>query len=251
MRTNVRRGTVEVREATPNNVEECLCWLREEYENDGEGFYCNRPIIERVFEDVGVMVATVDGKDPVGLLVGERRSWNEIDIVTVRKNTRGRGVGKALVQEYINRALDSGSLGIWGECQPPTSEPFWAAMGFELIPPSFAGYTTTAQTLRRALCLDRPGTWKDGKGDALVQVSFTRDWDDIPLEAPIETGARRTSRGWALEKHVLKCIPDPDVAIRVAIDGSVVFRDKVKRASPVGMERVPPFVRLCTVTDPR
>lgn len=115
----------EVVKATPEDLAIVLGWLEREYEEDGEGFWSNRGIIERA-QGEDLWVIRRDGA-AVAVQVGDYAA----DIVSVRKEFRRQGLGDALFAASLERAArdDVNVLSI--ECTPRTSWTFWRRHGFE------------------------------------------------------------------------------------------------------------------------
>ena len=115
-----------VEPATEKDLQAILEWLRQEFEDDGEGFWTNRRIICRSLEHGELWVIREDG-EPVAFQVGDYAA----DIVSVRKDRRRLGFGKTLFEASLQRAIRDNVNVLSGECSPPSSLPFWQEMGFE------------------------------------------------------------------------------------------------------------------------
>ena len=101
-------------------------WLKREYQEDGEGFWCNRRVIARSLKNGELWVIREHG-DAVAFQVGDYGT----DIVCVRKDRRRYGYGTALFEFSLARAFEANVNVLHGECSPPSSLPFWRNMGFE------------------------------------------------------------------------------------------------------------------------
>ena len=88
----------EVLRATEDDLRVILGWLEREYEEYGEGFWCNSGVITRSFhEDHELWVIREDG-EAVAFQVGDYGT----DIVCVRKDRRGRAYGATFVRFSVD-----------------------------------------------------------------------------------------------------------------------------------------------------
>ena len=113
--------------ATEDDLRLILGWLQREYEEDGEGFWCNRGVITRSFHEDHNLWVIREAGEAVAFQVGDYGT----DIVCVRKDRRGRGYGTTFVHFSVDRALEDDVNVLKGECSPTSSLPFWEKMGFE------------------------------------------------------------------------------------------------------------------------
>jgi GNAT superfamily N-acetyltransferase len=105
-------------------------WLKDEYENCGDGFYCNWNVIKRSF-DKRQMYCAVVGNEVAGLLVWWKSGTSGgIDILEVHPSLRRKGIGQSLVEASLGKFVKEGVSCVYLECQPPASEPFWRRLGF-------------------------------------------------------------------------------------------------------------------------
>lgn len=135
---------------TKSDLKQLLVWLKKEYEDQGEGFYCNKHIIEAGHENRLLVCGRREGK-PVSFLVwSDSKRVAEVEIMATHPEHRGTGIGSALVQSAFPHLRDTkGILALHLECTPPTSEPFWRKHGFISFPPTFESH-------RRGIELYRP-----------------------------------------------------------------------------------------------
>jgi GNAT superfamily N-acetyltransferase len=103
-RTARRRKTeLEIEKATASDLTTVLGWLEREHAEDGDGFWCNRAIIERSLELEDLWVVRKGG-EAVAFQVGIYAA----DIVSVRKDWRRKGLGDALFAASLERARIDG-----------------------------------------------------------------------------------------------------------------------------------------------
>lgn len=116
----------DVTKATSEDLAFILQWLEREYrEDDGNGFWCNRRIISCSLDEDALWVIRRNG-EAVAIQVGDYSA----DIVSVRKDHRNSGLGKALFDASLERAwLDNVNV-LRVECKPESSFGFWKRMGF-------------------------------------------------------------------------------------------------------------------------
>ena len=131
--------------ADKRDLIDILSWLEREYEKDGEGFWSNREIIKRSFEDGDLWVIRENGV-AVAFQVGDYAT----DILCVRKDRQRRGFGSALFEASLVRAMKDNLNVLEGECSPPSSLPFWQKQGFERYnDPTGHGRITVRKALQR------------------------------------------------------------------------------------------------------
>lgn len=116
---------MEVVKATAADLAKVLGWLEQEYVEDGEGFWCNRGIMERAL-DHGDLWVIHRGDEPIAVQVGDYAP----DIVSVRKDCRRQGLGDALFAASLQRAIDDNVNVLSIECSPRSSWSFWQRHGF-------------------------------------------------------------------------------------------------------------------------
>jgi GNAT superfamily N-acetyltransferase len=117
-------------EPTLEHLNQLHTWLKEEYETQGEGFFCNWRIIETSFE-AGELFCIATGESVVGFLVWTKRDRQvRLDICEVHPEYRRMGLAHNLVESSLMKFAGEGVLVAELECQPPTSEPIWRQMGF-------------------------------------------------------------------------------------------------------------------------
>jgi GNAT superfamily N-acetyltransferase len=125
-RTARRRKTeLEIEKATASDLTTVLGWLEREHAEDGDGFWCNRAIIERSLELEDLWVVRKGG-EAVAFQVGIYAA----DIVSVRKDWRRKGLGDALFAASLERARIDGINVLSIECSPRSSWTFWQRHGF-------------------------------------------------------------------------------------------------------------------------
>ena len=117
---------VDVVKANPADLATVLGWLEREYAEDGDGFWCNRSIIERSLEYDDLWVIRQDG-EAVAFQVGDYAA----DIVSVRKDWRRKGLGDTLFAASLERAAADNVNVLSIECAPRSSWTFWQRHGFE------------------------------------------------------------------------------------------------------------------------
>lgn len=112
--------------ATADDLSFILTWLKEEHDANNEGFWVNRNVISRAFEEGDLYVVRLNG-EAVAYQVGHYSP----DITNVRQNLQRRGYGAALFEAGVDRAYGDGVNVLSGQCAPETSLPFWLKHGFE------------------------------------------------------------------------------------------------------------------------
>ena len=113
--------------ATEDDLRVILGWLEREYEEDGDGFWCNRCVIDRSFRKYHDLWVIREEGEAVAFQVGKYGT----EIVCVRKDRKRRGYGTTFARYSVDRALEDDMNVLKGECSPTCSLPFWEKMGFE------------------------------------------------------------------------------------------------------------------------
>ncbi|MER9336630.1 GNAT family N-acetyltransferase [Mesorhizobium sp. M0293] len=224
-----------IRKASEDDFQKIMDWLRAEREETGEGFYCNRSVIEDAHAD-GEMIALIENDMPVAFIAyGLIRNG----ILEVRPDRRDLGYGKALAEDALQRAIDDDRRCILDiECAPWASIPFWEKIGFRIYSQNYA-----YMLLPKILKLPERGTEAD------VTISLYRDPDQHSPEGSVpqavfkpkavrsEDGLIHLGQRIIFDNKADNSHRDP--VARVSIDGRDVFFDKLKYdgASQLGIRR--------------
>jgi len=120
-------------ESRPNidHLNEIHDWLKAEWIENQEGFYCNWQKIKEAFEDGELLIYEVN-KVAVGFIVfTEIDSTWIIDIAEIRPTARNKGIGTQFVHEAISyfKSKEAKMLKIY--CSTQTADSFWKKMGFQ------------------------------------------------------------------------------------------------------------------------
>lgn len=197
-------------------------WLREQHRSGvEESFLCNWEVINRIFASEKIFVyVESDTSCPIAYLT------KGFDILEVKYNFRGKGIGRALVNYGLIQAKESNETIIDIECMPESSIPFWEHMGFKL-------YDETHAYIK----IEKINLFGDEAVPADVKISFypeRRKWNKEtmaievfrPDAAKDQEGIidlqRRVSIFTGLE------IWDRDPVVNISINGNVVYEDKAK-----------------------
>ena len=230
---------MDVVKATPGDLAAVLTWLEREYAEDGEGFWCNRGIIERALELGDLWVIRRDD-DAVAVQVGDYAP----DIVSVRKDCRRQGLGDALFAASLQRAMNDNVNVLSIECSPRSSWTFWQRHGFGRFGDvSEWGKITARRILPRSF--DLPA----GMPTADVVIGFypeaaTYGCDPIPPIAAHRVRGSRINDGTVmLERRIIGlCDDEPegkDLAVKIEVDGEVrcFCKAKYEEAEEAGITR--------------
>ena len=107
----------QVLPATEDDLSVVLGWLKREYEQNGDGFWCNRKVITRSFHEDHNLWAIREDDKAIAFQVGDYGT----DVVCVRKDRRGQGCGTAFVRFSVDRASKNDVNVLKGECSPTDS----------------------------------------------------------------------------------------------------------------------------------
>jgi len=234
--------TTKIRLATTADVDIIVDWLHDEYINgDGSGFWHNRNLIQDGQHRRHVTVLVDDNNKPVAFCL---RNHDDLDILAVRPDRRGVGLGRELMMHVIQTARRARLLGLSGFCNPENSLPFWRAMGFEHVPhPHHALQIALPFRRRNRLLRDGPL--------ATARIDLFADEFDRNLRKSVATPAVHSGDAWLLQNDFVEYVHDPDTLVRIAIDGTPIHSGKAKYITAIGGERECPWIRIRTISLPR
>ena len=193
------------------------------------GFYCNWNIVRSSFErdPDNVHVLLVDGL-PVGFA-------DELSILEIHPNHRGRGLGRVLAEHMIARADALGFSVAEIEVAPESALPFWQRMGFT-VDRTRRGAGGGIYAYRRFV-----RRFALGAGPKVgFRVAFhrqSRDWDPAvePFSVFEGKGEKRNDGTVKLPERAYCFDPDHETSIdsvvSVELEGRRLYEDKVKRPS--------------------
>jgi GNAT superfamily N-acetyltransferase len=210
--------TMSVEKATGDDLDAILGWLEREYaEDDGEGFWCNRTIIERSLERGDLWVIRHDGE-----AVAFQVSDHAADIACVRKDRQRQGLGTELFKASLARAIRDDVVVLAGECAPRTSLPFWQKHGFVRY-----GDMSEWAPITVRLVLQRSHAIPQDRPTVEVTIGFYPEAatyrDNVPpIAVHSLRGARLDSGVIMLERRVIGVRsdePNGDLAVKIEVDG--------------------------------
>jgi ribosomal protein S18 acetylase RimI-like enzyme len=114
-----------------NDLPELLGWLKEERDKTGEGFYCNKNVIENSFKRDEGLCAIENGRI-VGFAVIQMFSkGGDVHIVEAHPSARRQRIGSQLLDEAIAVLRGQGAHYVDVECTSPEGEALCRKHGFE------------------------------------------------------------------------------------------------------------------------
>lgn len=210
---------------TEKHLKQIESWLIDEKDTFNEGFYFNWNIISDEFKKRRLFCLIVDNS-VVGFVCW--RSFDKIitfDIVEVKKDKRGLGFGRFMVEKSIDKFKSDGFLVIDLQCSPPSSKPIWKKLGFKpyIIDERESNpkmYKTLVSTLK-------PIDKIDGFATTIIEL-----WDGEPYQ----TTNKEPNWKWKVifdngTKKLKKPIIFPchyEWRIRYQVDNNILIDDKVK-----------------------
>ena len=122
---------VRIELANERHFAEVLAWLKIEKDQGGEGFYCNRNIIEKAFAaGEGLCVFAESGI--IGFAIFQMfTEGSNLDIIEVQSIQRRQGVGSQLLIAAIDTLREQGAKYIHVECTSTDGEALCLRHGFE------------------------------------------------------------------------------------------------------------------------
>lgn len=224
----------KVVEATPEDVARVTAWLKSEYDEDGEGFWCNHNVISDALNRPGDMWVVRRDGEAVAFQLGRYSA----EILSVRKDYRKTGVGTSLVEASVERAFSDGVNALSVQCQPEESFGFWERMGFvrygDLEPHD---NVMACRILPRAFKLPfAPSTVEVVIGFYPESVLFGDAKNGLPIAEHHVAGVHAEDGSISLNQRVIGLSHygrrgDGDTVVKVEIDGSLRCFCKAKHES--------------------
>lgn len=224
-----------IRKATDADLGEAGRWLKAEYEDAGEGFWCNWNIIEKGQNEGDLYVLVDESTDlPIALLLNGSIGP---DILSVRADCRGRGAGRGLAEFAIELFREQDACVIEIECAPRTSIPFWRRMGFT----PYAG-NCAYMILDKGYRLPPDAPAADDR-IAFYPEPARRRKDVEPLMVATPRAVRESAISLGLAERVVLFTGTrsdaADLVVSITVDGAELYRDKAKypEAEALGVVR--------------
>lgn len=218
-----------IRQSTPTDLKAIHSWLIEEDAQEVHGnFLCNWSVIESAHRD-GQLLVYVDGRTglPLAFQLGGL-IWP--GILQIRYASRGKGIGRKMVQRCVSLAIKRNQCLLYIECKPSTSIPFWQRMGFTVI-------ESTNGNNHAYRIIDKPLRLPEQGKDIEVAIRFypeSRKWE--PDTKPYVAFSPQARLGPDGSVHLVsrvqfhrEAFPNVrDVLVEIEVDGVCRFRDKAK-----------------------
>jgi len=229
----------KVRLATAADLAEVLSWLKSEWDGSS-GFWGNRKMIQDGQQAGNLIVVGNESIQVSGFLLATDSS---MDIMEVRPELQGRGLGSKLALQGLHRIEQSGRIGLVIQCQPSTSIPFWKRFGFHEVE---RGWADPEDHLEFAfpkvfeLPASRPVTE--------VRVELSRSNGDVLKRGIFISKAVSIDDGrLQLAERIAAYVEDGDTTVAISVGGELVSSKKAKYSGAVGVEYAYPFIRLDAV----
>lgn len=222
---------MEIRKATPDDLEQVRLWLQQEFDEFGESFIVNIILIEEGQKN-GILFVLVD-EIPIAFALGD----NYLSILAVKRDCRADGVGTALAEYWFQNARELDVIGFEGECSPSTSLPFWKKMGCTQIA-SKNGNPYVIMPFRKSHELP--------EGTETVRLTFqlraadstaVPGWDYLTA-AVIEPG------DYMLAQDFVAYVPDDEARLFVLSNGEYLCSENVCDVDKFGGERFASWIRV-------
>jgi GNAT superfamily N-acetyltransferase len=158
------------------DIGEISAWLEEEYERDGEGFYCNWDIIYDSFQKDRLIALKLEDNNIGFVIWSEDNILVDIDILAINLEYRSRGFGSYFYKEIFEYFRENGFMVVKLFCEPKSSLRFWKSMGLQKVP--YCGYTMNTLTYYGLLIESASG--KFTRGTDKIEL-----WDVEPYKASL------------------------------------------------------------------
>lgn len=237
-RSSSGRTRSSIRRSTAADVRPIHDWLVKEEASGVDGnFLCNWDITKKHLEERRALVY-VDGvsRVPVAYQLG---GLVYPGILQVRHDMRRKGIGKKLVARCVAEAYKRDECLLLIECTPPSSIPFWQAMGFTIL-------DETRRSAYRILEKKHqlPADGNIVSADARFYPEDRLRNESIPPYATATPVAAKTPDGVIHLTDRVFYFRDlhaegGDPVLEIVIDGQLRFLEKAKRpgAEHIGIRR--------------
>ncbi|MEJ8406482.1 GNAT family N-acetyltransferase [Brevundimonas vesicularis] len=220
---------------THGDAAEICRWLKAEFDVDQDGFWHNRNIIADAVQNEELWVIREEDH-AVAFQVGTYAP----DILNVRKDRQGRGLGSALFAAALARARADDVVVLNITCMPRSSLAFWQKQGFEPV-----GSISEWGEIPARRVLGRTFELPVGIETVVAKIEFYAEgalYDDAiaPFETQTVSGVMGPDGALALERRVIGASPDAhDLAIRISVAGRQLCFCKAKydEAKAIGVQR--------------
>lgn len=221
---------MNVVKANVDDLKEIVRWLKLEYDqDDGEGFWSHRNTIGKAQEEGSLWAIHVDQR-PVAFQVGNYSA----DLACVQKKYQRRGLGTELFKASVARANKDNVTVLTGECSPPTSWPFWKAVGFKLVSGAsdleFEGFADVYRVNHRSFVVPE-GTPKVRVEAVLYPAKVLIDKGLDSFQSVAVTGAKLANGEVALSERIIVPLffnPPGDHVVKVTVEDEIFYFDKTK-----------------------
>lgn len=117
------------------DLNEIKNWLKEEYELNGEGFYCNWNIISNAQKTGTLIVFKIDNCCAGFVEWGKTYEFIiDINIFVIHPDYRGKGFGRIFYNLVRDHFKNDSTKVFKLFCEPTSSEEFWKKMNFYKLP---------------------------------------------------------------------------------------------------------------------
>ena len=235
--------SAKVVEATPEDIACVIAWLKSEYDEDGKGFWCNYNLISDALSKPGDMWVVRRDREAVAFQLGRYSA----DILSVRKGYRGMGLGAALVEASVVRALRDDVNALSVRCEPKESLGFWERVGFVRY-----GYLESYSDVKAYRILSRAFALPTSPSSIDIIVGFYPESsvygdakDVLPIVEYRVVGAHANDGSIMLNQRVVGLShyggKNRDTVVKVEVDGVVrcFCKAKYERARVVGVQHDP------------
>ncbi|MGD9758824.1 GNAT family N-acetyltransferase [Comamonas testosteroni] len=149
--------TITFEKAAERHLGEVLAWLEAEKSSAGGGFYCNRDVIARRFNQGSGICAFLNGSIVAFCVFWFHKLEAGIDIIEVHPQFRRQSIGSQLMSETVEQLRSMNARFIDVECTSQEGEVLCRANGFEdYTDPINYRSASDNPTLRRYLSDWRP-----------------------------------------------------------------------------------------------
>lgn len=130
-----------IQEPNQFQFEELECWLLQEEQETGDGFYSSFHLLKDSFEKGKMVLAVLQGKI-IGFLTWRQNSefGVYINYIEIKPDLQGLGLGRKLLKVMFEFFRTEGFYTVDLKCAPAGSEGFWKKMGFLEFPESSLGW---------------------------------------------------------------------------------------------------------------
>jgi hypothetical protein len=144
-----------------------------------------------------------------------------------------------LFRHCLEHVSQAGAAGLYIQCAPEDSVPFWKKCGFRILESQSGSPIYAVLPIQREVALPKDQVTK------LFRIElFQPDDEEVVAEEAMIAAAEVAEGDWLLARRFVAYVPTSDVYVRVSSDNCCLSHEKIKRSGGFGVEYRRPFVKI-------